>query len=54
MSKAVGRPVQLIWTREEDMQHGFYRPASLNRIQAGIDHGGRIVAWKHRACRPRS
>jgi isoquinoline 1-oxidoreductase subunit beta len=52
VSKAVGRPVQLIWTREEDMQHGFYRPASLNRIQVGIDPGGRIVAWKHRCVSP--
>ena len=52
VSKAVGRPVQLIWTREEDMQHGFYRPASLNRIEVGIDHDGRIVAWKHRCVSP--
>jgi isoquinoline 1-oxidoreductase beta subunit len=52
VSKAVGRPVQLIWTREEDMQHGFYRPASLNRIQVGIDQDGRIVAWKHRCVSP--
>ena len=34
------------------MQHDFYRPASLNRIQVGIDHGGRIVAWKHRCVSP--
>jgi isoquinoline 1-oxidoreductase beta subunit len=52
ISKAIGRPVQLIWTREEDMQHGFYRPASLNRIQAGIDEDGRVVAWKHRCVSP--
>ena len=50
----VGRPVQLIWTREEDMQHDYYRPASLNRIQAGIDEHGRVVAWKHRCVSPRS
>jgi isoquinoline 1-oxidoreductase subunit beta len=52
VAKATGRPVQLIWTREEDMQHDFYRPASLNRIQVGIDDGGRIVAWKHRCVSP--
>jgi isoquinoline 1-oxidoreductase beta subunit len=52
VSKATGRPVQLIWTREEDMQHDLYRPASLNRIQAGIDDGGRVVAWKHRCVSP--
>ena len=52
ISKAAGRPVQLIWTREEDMQHGFYRPASLNRIQVGLDNGGRVIAWKHRCVSP--
>jgi isoquinoline 1-oxidoreductase subunit beta len=52
VAKAVGRPVQLIWTREEDMQHGFYRPASLNRIHAGLDRDGRVVAWKHRCVSP--
>jgi isoquinoline 1-oxidoreductase beta subunit len=52
VAKATGRPVQLIWTREEDMQHDFYRPASLNRIQVGIDEGGRVIAWKHRCVSP--
>lgn len=52
VSKAVGRPVQLIWSREEDTQHDFYRPASLNRIQAGIDDQGKLVAWKHRCVSP--
>jgi isoquinoline 1-oxidoreductase subunit beta len=52
VAQAVGRPVQLIWTREEDMQHDFYRPASLNRIQAGIDASGRVIAWKHRCVSP--
>jgi isoquinoline 1-oxidoreductase beta subunit len=52
LSKAVGRPVQLIWTREEDIQHCFYRPASLSRIRAGVDADGRIVAWRHRCVSP--
>jgi isoquinoline 1-oxidoreductase subunit beta len=52
VAKATGRPVQLIWTREEDMQHDFYRPASLNRIQVGIDEGGQVIAWKHRCVSP--
>ena len=39
-----GRPVKLIWSREEDMQHGFYRPASLVRMKAGLDDKGNLVA----------
>ena len=39
-----GRPVKLIWSREEDMQHGFYRPASLVRMKAGLDAQGNMVA----------
>jgi isoquinoline 1-oxidoreductase subunit beta len=41
-----GKPVKLIWSREEDMQHGFYRPASIVRMKAGLDNEGRIVAMK--------
>jgi isoquinoline 1-oxidoreductase beta subunit len=41
-----GRPVKMIWSREEDMQHGFYRPASIVRMKAGLDADGRIVAMK--------
>jgi CO/xanthine dehydrogenase Mo-binding subunit len=39
-----GSPVQLVWTREEDMQHDFYRPAALHRLEAGIDAAGRVSA----------
>jgi isoquinoline 1-oxidoreductase subunit beta len=39
-----GTPVKLIWSREEDMQHGYYRPASLVRMRAGFDAGGNVVA----------
>ncbi len=39
-----GRPVKLIWSREEDMQHGFYRPASRARMKAGLDAQGNMVA----------
>jgi isoquinoline 1-oxidoreductase beta subunit len=41
-----GKPVKLIWSREEDMQHGFYRPASMVKMKAGLDADGRIVAMK--------
>lgn len=44
-SKAVGRPVKVIWTREDDMTHDTYRPAFHDEIAAGLDQDGRIVAW---------
>jgi len=40
----VGTPVKLMWSREEDMQHGFYRPASIVRMKAGLDARGNVVA----------
>src|SRR5689334_943189 len=39
-----GVPVKLMWSREEDMQHGFYRPASIVRIKAGLDEQGKVTA----------
>lgn len=41
-----GRPVQLVWPREEDLTHDFYRPAGAAFLQAGLDDGGRLVALK--------
>jgi isoquinoline 1-oxidoreductase beta subunit len=48
MSKAAGRPVKVIWTREDDVRNGRFRPLYVNRIRAGLDASGRIVAWHHR------
>jgi len=48
ISRAVKAPVKVIWTREEDMQHGFYRPASYNVMQAALNDKGLPVSWMHR------
>ncbi len=45
IAKAVDAPVKLIWSREQDIQHGYYRPASLHRMTAGLDNHGMPVAW---------
>ena len=42
-----GRPVQTLWTREQDMQHDFYRPACVARFQAGLDAQGHLQAWRN-------
>ena len=47
-----GVPVKLMWSREEDMQHGFYRPASLVRMRAGLDAQGRVVSMHTRIACP--
>jgi isoquinoline 1-oxidoreductase beta subunit len=52
VSRAVGRPVQVVWTREHDMQHDNYRPASHHVLRAGLDHRGRLTAWTHRVVSP--
>jgi isoquinoline 1-oxidoreductase beta subunit len=48
ISKLVDAPVQVVWTRADDLQHGFYRPASYHRMSAGLDAAGWPVAWLHR------
>jgi isoquinoline 1-oxidoreductase subunit beta len=47
VAKAVGQPVKVIRTREDDMRAGFYRPMSYHRIAAGLDARKRISAWRH-------
>ena len=44
----VDGPVKVIWSREEDIQHGYYRPYYYDRVSGGIDGEGNPVAWKHR------
>jgi isoquinoline 1-oxidoreductase subunit beta len=50
IAKQVDRPVKMIWTREEDVQHDYYRPMVLARQSAGFDAAGNLIAWKVRVC----
>ena len=52
ISKAAGRPVKVIWTREEDIQNDFYRPANYTKIEAGLDAKGNVTAWSHKIVCP--
>jgi isoquinoline 1-oxidoreductase beta subunit len=52
VSSAIHRPVQVVWTREHDIQHDNYRPASYHVLRGGLDAAGRIVAWTHRVVAP--
>lgn len=48
LSKAVARPVKVMWTREDDIRYDFYRPAAVYELQAGLDASGKVSAWRTR------
>ena len=52
VSKALRKPVQVVWSREEDTQHGFYRPASMSRFQVGLGSDGLPVQWERQVAQP--
>jgi isoquinoline 1-oxidoreductase beta subunit len=49
VAKVIQRPLKLIWSREDDMKGGFYRPAAMVRVSAGLNDAGEIISWSHRA-----
>lgn len=48
LSRAINRPVKVVWTRDDEFAHDFFRPASICRISGGLDKDGNLVAWSHR------
>ncbi len=48
LSLRIGKPVQVLWSREDDMRNGLYRPAVAQRLDASVDDAGRPSAWRHR------
>lgn len=51
-SKAVGKPVKVLWTREDDTTHDAYRPPAFNTCAAGFDRDNKLVAWHHHLTAP--
>lgn len=52
LAKEVKAPLKLIWTREDDLQYGAFRPMSLQRMQASVDEEGTITGWQHQIIGP--
>ncbi len=48
IARRIRRPVQLVWSREDDFIHDKYRPAGMHRLRGGIDHEGNLVSWTDR------
>ncbi|WP_342076836.1 molybdopterin cofactor-binding domain-containing protein [Yoonia sp. SS1-5] len=51
-SKAVGKPVKVIWTREDDLKFGAFRPIAAQVMRAGLTENGQVTGWHHRVATP--
>ena len=47
-----GAPVKVVWTREDDIRHGFYHTVTAERFEAGLDADNKVIAWRHRSAAP--
>ncbi|WP_160295239.1 xanthine dehydrogenase family protein molybdopterin-binding subunit [Geobacter sp. OR-1] len=52
LAKATGKPVKVIWAREDDFRNDFYRPMNLSRVAASLDSQGKITGWQHKVVCP--
>jgi len=52
LSQATGKPVKLVWSREEDIQNDYFRPMNASRIEACLDADGGVMAWSHKIVCP--
>jgi isoquinoline 1-oxidoreductase beta subunit len=52
LARAVGRPVKLLWTREDDIAHDYFHAVSAEHFEAGLDAAGKVQAWLHRTAAP--
>jgi isoquinoline 1-oxidoreductase beta subunit len=48
LARHAKRPVKVLWPREDDLRHGYFRPAGVHRIRAAVGPDGRVTAWQHR------
>ncbi|MBT5032110.1 MAG: xanthine dehydrogenase family protein molybdopterin-binding subunit, partial [Proteobacteria bacterium] len=52
LSRQIGKPVKVIWSREDDLRNGWFRPATAQLMRAGVNEQGQVVAWSHRMAGP--
>jgi isoquinoline 1-oxidoreductase beta subunit len=52
VAREAGAPVRVQWTREDDIRHGYYNAVNAQRIRAGLDERGKVIAWHHRTAFP--
>ncbi|MEO6445657.1 MAG: molybdopterin cofactor-binding domain-containing protein [Gemmatimonadaceae bacterium] len=52
LSRETGAPVRVQWTREDDLRNSYYHSVAAHRLEAGLDAGGKVSAWRHRSAYP--